>query len=112
MDMDAGRVLRQARRRAGLTQRQLAAKAGVPQSVIARIESRAVIPRVDTLDRLLEACGEGLESATRPGRGLDRTVARNLLALEPAERARVATQSNRNVMEAVRHARRTGPRTG
>jgi transcriptional regulator with XRE-family HTH domain len=110
--VDAARVLRQARRRAGLTQRQLAAQAGVPQSRVAKIESGAVIPRVDTLDRLLAACGEGLESVPRPGRGLDRTVARNLLALEPAERARLATQSNRNVMEAVRHARRARSRTG
>jgi transcriptional regulator with XRE-family HTH domain len=88
--MDAGRVLRQARRRAGLTQRQLAEKAGVPQSVIARIESRAVIPRVDTLDRLLEASGEGLEAAPRPGRGLDRTGYRELLRVAPRQRLRQA----------------------
>jgi predicted transcriptional regulator len=104
--VDAARVLRQARRRAGLTQRDLAEKAGVPQSVVARIESGAVVPRVDTLDRLLEACGEGLESLPRPGRGVDRTVARNLLALDPASRARVAAESNRNVMEIRSYVRR------
>ena len=89
--MDAARVLRQARRRAGLTQRQLADKAGGPQSVIARIESGGVIPRVDTLDRLLEACGEGLESLPRPGRGLDRTGYRELLRAAPADRLRQAS---------------------
>jgi transcriptional regulator with XRE-family HTH domain len=88
MAVDAARILRQARLRAGLTQRQLAGKAGVPQSVIGRIESRAVIPRVDTLDRLLEACGEGLESVPRPGRGLDRTGYRELLHTTPVERLR------------------------
>ena len=35
--MDAARVLRYARRRAGLTQRQLAARARVAQPMIARI---------------------------------------------------------------------------
>jgi predicted transcriptional regulator len=105
--VDAGRVLRQARRRAGLTQRQLAEKASVPQSVIARIESRAVIPRVDTIDRLLEACGEGLESAPRPGRGVDRTLFK--LQLAPDERARVAVASDRNHMDLMRRVRRTKP---
>jgi transcriptional regulator with XRE-family HTH domain len=105
--MDAGRLLRQARRRAGLTQRQLAEKAGVPQSVIARIESRAVIPRVDTLDRLLEACGEGLESAPRPGRGVDRTLF--TVQLPSTERARLAEASDRNLMDVMRRVRRTKP---
>ena len=91
--MDVARILRQARRRAGLTQRQLASKAGVPQPMVARIESGAVIPRVDTLDRLLEACGEGLESHPRPGRGLDRTGYRELLRRSPEERLRHASGS-------------------
>ena len=84
--MDAARVLRQARRRAGLTQRALASKAGVPQSQIARIETGATVPRVDTLDRLLEACGEGLESLPRPGIGIDRSMYAALLDLSPRER--------------------------
>ncbi|MGH2653062.1 MAG: helix-turn-helix domain-containing protein [Actinomycetota bacterium] len=107
--MDAARVLRQARRRAGLTQRELAARAGVAQSVVGRIETGAVIPRVDTLDRLLAAAGQGLESTPRPGRGVDRTLGRGLLALTPGERARVAARNDRNVMEVSRRARRTGP---
>lgn len=88
--MDAARVLRQARRRAGLTQRGLAERAGVPQSQIAKIESGAVVPRVDTLDRLLEACGEGLEALPRPGIGVDRTMYPALLELSPRERLRRA----------------------
>jgi transcriptional regulator with XRE-family HTH domain len=102
--MDAARVLRQARRRAGLTQRELAGKAGVPQSQVAKVESGAIVPRVDTLDRLLEACGEGLESLPRPGRGVDRTLF--TLDLPPAERARIAVESDRNVMEVMRRVRR------
>ena len=104
--MDPARILRQARRRAGLTQRQLAEKAGVPQSRIAKLESGAVIPRVDTLDGLLEACGEGLESVPRPGIGVDRTISRELLRMLPGDRARWAVRSNRNVMELMRLAGR------
>ena len=78
----------------------------MPQSRIAKIESGVVVPRVDTLDRLLAACGEGLEAVPRPGIGLDRSIARELLSLTPQERARVATESNRNVMESLRRARR------
>jgi transcriptional regulator with XRE-family HTH domain len=91
--MDAARVLRQARRRAGLTQRELAARAGVPQSQVAKIESGTVVPRVDTLDRLLQVCGEGLESHPRPGRGLDRTGYRELLRKTPTGRLRQAATS-------------------
>ena len=95
--MDAARVLRQARRRAGLTQRELAERAGVPQSRIAKIESGAVIPGVDTLDRLLEVCGEGLESLPRPGIGVDRTLVQELLSLEPAERLKRADTEARRM---------------
>ncbi len=88
-------VLRTARRRAGLTQRKLASIAAVPQSVVARIESGGVVPRVDTLDRLLEACGEGLESVPRPGIGADRTLAWELLELSIPERLRRLVESSR-----------------
>ena len=103
--MDTGATLSQARKRAGLTQRQLAKRAGVAQPVVARVERRRVVPRVDTLDRLLAACGEGLESRPRLGTGLDRSVIRRLLELTPGERARVAVREARN-LERVRPMRR------
>lgn len=70
------------------------------QSQVGRIESGAIVPRVDTLDSLLEACGEGLESLPRLGIGVDRTLAQELLKLTPPERVRQATA------EADRVARR------
>ena len=82
----SGRMVREARQRARLTQRQLSAKAGIPQETIARIERGRVDPRVTTLDRLLEACGYGLESMPRLGIGVDRTQIRALLELTPSER--------------------------
>ncbi|NBC65881.1 MAG: helix-turn-helix domain-containing protein [Bacteroidetes bacterium] len=50
-------LLRAARDRAGLTQRELADRAGKAQSVIARIESGKTSPRVDTLNHLLASAG-------------------------------------------------------
>ncbi|HEX9775500.1 MAG TPA: helix-turn-helix transcriptional regulator [Actinomycetota bacterium] len=97
--MNAARVLREARRRAGLTQRELAAKAGVPQPSIARIESGATIPRVDTLDRLLEQCGEGLYAQRRLGIGVDRTLISRYQSLGgPAVRSRVAEDSEKYIV--------------
>lgn len=64
--MDAARVVREARGRAGLTQRQLAEAIGVHQPAIARIETGHVVPRVDTLVRLLAACGSSLIAERRP----------------------------------------------
>jgi transcriptional regulator with XRE-family HTH domain len=95
------RILRGARRRAGLSQRDLARLAGVPQSHIAKIESGAVIPRVDTLDALLAACGHALEGVPRPGRGVDRTVMRELIKLRPRERGRLAVTEAANLERAL-----------
>ena len=93
--MDAARALRHARRRAGLTQRRLAAETGVAQPTIARIERGVEMPRVDTLDRLLRACGDTVEAVPLAGVGLDRSVIRQLLGLSPAERARSAAHDGR-----------------
>jgi len=87
----AARMLRYARRKAGLTQRGLAAAAGVPQSTVARIEAGLLAPRSDTLERLLRAAGFALEVMPAAGTGVDRTQIRELLRLTPGERARLAT---------------------
>jgi transcriptional regulator with XRE-family HTH domain len=100
--MNAARPLRHGRLRAGLTQRQLAESVGVPQSAIARIESGVVVPRVDTLDRLLAGCGRGLESLPRLGVGVDRSTIRELLRLSPGERAQLAIVEARNLNVAAR----------
>jgi transcriptional regulator with XRE-family HTH domain len=93
--MTPGRLIRAARRRAGLTQRQLALLAGVPQPTVARIESGAVSPRTDTLARLLGAAGREISDEPRIGQGIDRTLIQDRLRLTPAER----------IQQAVREAR-------
>jgi transcriptional regulator with XRE-family HTH domain len=95
----AGRMVLHARRRAGFTQRQLAAAAGIPQETIARIERGRVDPRVGTLDRLLEACGFGLESLPRLGIGIDRSQVRQRLDLTPGERLELAMAEDQAMVE-------------
>lgn len=80
---EAARLLRNARRRTGLTQRQVAAKAGVPQSYVARIESSRLDPSVSSLSRLLRACATTLEAMPGSGEGVDRTLFRRDAAEDP-----------------------------
>ena len=55
--MISGDLLREARLRSGLTQQQLATRAGTSQSAIARWESGAVQPSLERLRELIRACG-------------------------------------------------------
>lgn len=73
--MNAGEILREARRRHGLTQKQLAMRAGTTQSAISRIERGHVSPTVDTLAELLRLMNEELLLAARQDDwGFDRTL--------------------------------------
>ena len=45
------------RHRQGISQRQLAENSQLPQSVIARLESKRVIPKIDTLMKIVTALG-------------------------------------------------------
>jgi transcriptional regulator with XRE-family HTH domain len=87
--VDAGELIRRARTWARLSQRGLAAHAGMPQPAVSRIERGHVSPRIDTVDQLLRACGVALELVPRPGRDVDRTLILERLRLTPAERARL-----------------------
>jgi transcriptional regulator with XRE-family HTH domain len=103
-----GRLLRYARLRAGLTQRQLAEMAHVSQPAIARIERGGVSPRLSTLLPLIEATGFVLELVPRIGDGVDRTLIRGSLDRSPEERIRAASAAARNLdafIETVRAGR-------
>lgn len=88
--MTAATILRLARQHAGLTQRQLAHRAGVPQATVGRVEAGHITPRVDTLEQLLRAAGEELSAHPRPGAGIDRSQIRELLRLTPRRRLELA----------------------
>ncbi len=95
--MNIGNSVRQARRRAGLSQRELAERTGVPQSTIARVESGSVDPRMSTIAKLLSACGEELEAMPRLGEGVDRTGIRETLELDHTRRFDLAVAAARNL---------------
>lgn len=63
--MNAPSAIRDARRRAGLTQVRLAARAGTSQATLSAYENGRKQPSVETLDRLLAAAGARLEVAPR-----------------------------------------------
>lgn len=82
-------LLREARTRAGLTQRELAERAGTAQSVIARIELGKTDPSTATLKHLLASAGFELQTelVIRPVENshMLEDVAR-ILQLSPEER--------------------------
>lgn len=55
--MQSSELIRRARRRAQLTQRELSARAATSHATLAAYETGAKVPRVDTLDRILQAAG-------------------------------------------------------
>lgn len=82
-----GQILREARRRHGVSQKRLAIRAGTTQSAISRIERDHVSPSVATLRELLHLLGEDLVLATRePDSGIDRAMTRRNLGLDPGAR--------------------------
>ena len=94
---DVSSLLRTARERAGLTQRQLARKARTAQSVVARIELGETSPSWSTLARLLKAAGFNLSADLRriaiDPQLLDDVP--RILALSPEERLREVAQVSR-----------------
>lgn len=97
MRYTAARLVRYARRQAGLSQHALAEKAGMLQSVIARIETGKVSPRFETVLKLLRACGSDLEIQPLAGQGIDRTLIREVLRLNAMERVEAAAAAAINL---------------
>src|SRR3954462_1781898 len=98
-------LLRQARLRAGLSQRQLAERAGTAQSVIARVERGLTSPTWDTLERLLAAAGYELNAQVEPrvvvGSHMLDDVPR-ILSMTPEQRL----EEVKNLSEFLHEARR------
>lgn len=69
--MDVADLLRGARRRAGLSQRALAQRAGTSAAAVCLYERGERVPRVDTVDRILRAAGEELILGSRPTPTID-----------------------------------------
>jgi transcriptional regulator with XRE-family HTH domain len=107
--MTANRLIRDARRDAGFTQAELAARLDTTQSAIARLEAEGANPRVDTLMRALDACGRELLLESRPHRSsIDETLVAARLRLTPEQRIKSfegAYAETRKIALAGRRAR-------
>lgn len=103
MPTSAAAFLRDARERAGLSQRALAERASTSQSVVARIELGLTAPSWDTLSRLVAAAGFDLDVRLVPravtGPHMLADVSR-IRALSPEERLAEVANLNRFVVAA------------
>jgi transcriptional regulator with XRE-family HTH domain len=85
--MSPDHLLREARRRAGLTQSQLAERLGTTQAAVARLERPGANPTISTLQRAVNAAGQHLDARLVPSSVDDTLIASNLRR-SPAERLR------------------------
>jgi transcriptional regulator with XRE-family HTH domain len=97
-------LVREARRRAELTQAELAARVGTTQSAIARLEAGATSPSLARIDDLVRACGLSLAVGLSTVDEDEWQRARRNLALTPDQRVRNMLAAARFV-EAARRAR-------
>jgi transcriptional regulator with XRE-family HTH domain len=64
--MEIAGLIKQARRDAGITQLEMAHRAGTAQPAVAAYESGVRTPTLATLERLLDACGHDLQLGASP----------------------------------------------
>src|ERR1700685_2193938 len=86
-----GKLVADARRRAALTQTDLAKRLAISQAAVAQLERADSNPRLATLARALRATGFELVVTTRPRPRqppVDDSLIRQQLEREPAERVR------------------------
>jgi transcriptional regulator with XRE-family HTH domain len=100
-------LVREARKRAGLTQAELAQLAGTTQSAIARIETGDSAPSFDSVLRLLRLCGLDLDIMLVPRDESDHAQAQRLTSLSPEERL----LRHQRVLAQLREMRQAGART-
>jgi uncharacterized protein len=105
----ASTLLRTARHRAGLTQVELADRAGLSQAEVARLERAGSNPTAVTLERLVHATGHRLDLARADD--VDETQLRERLRLTPAERLAAFQASQRNLVRLSQRAKRVHPET-
>ena len=105
--MSISNLVREARRRAGFTQAELAERAGVPKSTVGRIESGARMPSTKMVERLVRAAGLRVSvSLSEPDPGTDSMFERTLRR-SPAERLADATRVARFVLRGRREVAAT-----
>ena len=93
--MLAWALVQEARRRAGLTQRELAERAGTSQAAIARIERGRQEPSLETLQKILRATGLELRVELAPIDDHDAQLIEQALAMTPEQRLRAIEEMTR-----------------
>jgi transcriptional regulator with XRE-family HTH domain len=86
--MTCGSLIREGRKRAGLSQRELARRLDTSQAAIARWESRSVKPTFESVERALRACGLELRISLVPVDDHDTQLDREQRQLSPGQRLR------------------------
>jgi transcriptional regulator with XRE-family HTH domain len=109
--MNANTLVRTARRRKGLTQRDLADRTGIPQPMISSIERGLQDPRYSTVERILAAVDQEIDVIDRAGRGVDRTQFVESLRLRPLQRLRNGVSASLAIDRLVKSARRVNSRS-
>ncbi|MBI2797389.1 MAG: helix-turn-helix transcriptional regulator [Gemmatimonadetes bacterium] len=117
--IDPAAVVAEARRRAGLSQRELGERAGIAQPAVARLERAGANPTLRTLEALAAAAGFTLRLVLEPAappdavverykRDVDRTLLRENLRRTVDERVRSLGEWQHDMRElqaATRRAR-------
>lgn len=99
-------LVREARRRAGLTQRELAEKAATTQSAIARLEGGRTAPSFETVLSLVRHCGFDLDVMLVERDYSDMWQADDALNLTPAQRV----ERHERIVHQMLEFRRAGER--
>ncbi len=100
-------LVRSARKRAGLTQTELAQRLGTSQAAVAQLERADANPTIARLEQVLAATGHELRiSAESRQPSIDEGQIARHLAMTPAERLASFTAAYRNVRQFVQAIRR------
>jgi transcriptional regulator with XRE-family HTH domain len=91
--MRGNHLIREARKRAGLSQVELAERAGTTQSVISRLERGATTPSLQTISQLVRACRFDLDVHLGPAVDDEWQIVQQNLRLSPTARVRQLTRT-------------------
>jgi transcriptional regulator with XRE-family HTH domain len=104
--MKGGEFIREARKRSGLSQRELAELLGTTQAVIARWETGARSPSFERVVQAVRACGFDLAVRIVPRDDQHALLIEEALTLDPHERLDRLARSRAAIQDLVSQARK------
>lgn len=103
--MTLGEKLKEARKRAGLSQGQLSEKLGISRSAVAKWETDKGIPDVDNLKAISELLGMSIDNLLNESEGIDKSVIKEKIDLSKFEGSRRA-KKDKCVRELLKKAKK------